>query len=416
MKWLHTIALASALTLGLAGAAVAAITVLVPTGPDGAGLRSAAADYQAATGKSVEVVQVPFLNVFEKAALSCSARSGSFDILLIDDPWFQFLADNECLEPLGDYFRAAGTDGPDNDFVGKSLALCRNPYNTGPFFCLPYVGNAQFFFYNSEMLEEAGFNGAMDNWASIRKGVAMVSEKGNRRKHGWVCRCAQGNIAMAQFLPVFWSFGGTVLDENGQPNFQTQAGRDSLELFMELAENAPPGVESFGAEELISSMVQGRAAVSIFWPIFVPQFEDPEISKVVGKISFTPMPSGTGVGKSMIGHWLLAITADSANKQEAFDFITWATSPEQIKVSVLRGNSPVRVSAFQDPELTSKSEFRYLPVLLDAIRNSQPRPRHVAWPEMALAIGNNVNKALSGNATLEEALAAIDKGIAQAIK
>ena len=124
MKSLHTMALASALTLGLAGAAAAAdITVLVPTGPDGAGLRSAAADYEAATGESVEVVQVPFLNVFEKAATSCSSRSGSFDILLIDDPWFQFLADNDCLEPMGDYFRAMGTDGPDNDCPGATAAL-----------------------------------------------------------------------------------------------------------------------------------------------------------------------------------------------------------------------------------------------------------------------------------------------------
>ena len=53
-------------------------------------------------------------------------------------------------------------EGPDNDFLSKSLAVCRNPYNTGRYVCLPYVGNAQMFFYDAAKFKEAGVDAPED--------------------------------------------------------------------------------------------------------------------------------------------------------------------------------------------------------------------------------------------------------------
>ena len=55
----------------------------------------------------------------------------------MDDPWIPFFAENGHLENLTTYFKTrSARTGPDNDFLAKSLAVCRNPYNTGPV-CLP---------------------------------------------------------------------------------------------------------------------------------------------------------------------------------------------------------------------------------------------------------------------------------------
>ncbi len=152
MKHLTRIVTASLLSVGLAGAAAAAdLTVLVPNGSEGDGLRAATADYQKLKGISIDIVQAPYSNVFEKGANAGATRSGVYDIVLMDDPWLPFFAENGYLEELSSYFQAIGTDGPDNDFLAKSIALCRNPYNTGKYVCLPYVGNAQMFFYNPDV-------------------------------------------------------------------------------------------------------------------------------------------------------------------------------------------------------------------------------------------------------------------------
>ena len=111
-------------------------------------------------GINVEIVQAPYSNLFEQAANAGATNSGVFDIILMDDPWIPFFAENGHLEELDSYFEAAGMTGPDDDFLSKSLAICRNPYETGAWVCLPYVGNAQMFFYDGAKFEEQGVTGA----------------------------------------------------------------------------------------------------------------------------------------------------------------------------------------------------------------------------------------------------------------
>ncbi len=401
------------LAIAVGGSVSAAdLTLLVPSGPDGDGLRMLGEDYEKLTGVTIETVQVPYVNAREKVFTACSTRSGSYDVYLLDDPWFQGLADANCLERLTQYFTALGTDGPDNDFVGHSLALCRNPYSKGPFYCLPYVGNAMMFFYNPSMLEEAGYTGPMDTWEDVKAAAKMVAEKGRRRKFGYMMAANQQQ-AFGGWLAAFWSYGGKVLGEDGNtPSLNSEAGRTALDLWLELAEYAPPGVEGMAFEELMTNLTQRVASTAIFWPIFVSILEDPDQSKVVGQMKYTALPFGTVPGKGMIGHWLTAISTESENKQAAFDFINWASAPEQIKTSALRGNSPVRISVFEDPELISQDRFRFFPVLLDSIRNSIPRPRHKNWEQMAIIIGEEINAVMSGTKSRDEGLAAADARIA----
>jgi multiple sugar transport system substrate-binding protein len=176
-------------------------------------------------------------------------------------------------------------------------------------------------------------------------------------------------------------------------------------MFMALKQVSPAGVESFGPDEVGRAMTSGVAASSINWPNWVATFEDPSKSQVVGKISFSAIPAGTHAGSSEIGHWTMGIMSASKNKQEAFDFMVWATSPEQIKISVTRGNPPVRFSVFTDPELTSQPQFRHFPTLMTAITFSTPRPRHPKWPEIENALGIELSKAVAGTIAPDEALA-----------
>ena len=130
-----------------------------------------------------------------------------------------------------------------------------------------------------------------------------------------------------------------------------------MKTFMALRDISPKGVESYNANEVGTALAAGTAASSINWPNWVATFEDPSQSKMVGKISYWHHSRRHPCRvSSEIGHWTMGIMSASKNKQEAFDFMVWATSPEQIKISATRGNPPVRTSVFTDPELTIAGE------------------------------------------------------------
>lgn len=389
------------------------ITVLVPSGSEGDGLRAAAADYSKLKGTKVEIVQAPYNNVFEQAANAGQSKSGAFDIVLMDDPWIPFFAENGHLEDLTPYFKKAGKDGPDNDFLSKSLALCRNPYDSGPYICLPYVGNAQMFFYDAAKFKEVGVE-EPKTWDDVLKAAKALTDKGGGRYFGYVFRGGQGNPVVADFMPLFWSYGANLFDKDRtKVTIDTPEGAAAMKMFMALRDVSPKGVESYNANEVGQALAAGTAASSINWPNWVATFEDPTQSRMVGKISYTGIPAATKPGSSEIGHWTMGIMTAAKNKQEAFDFMMWATSPEQIKISAERGNPPVRTSTFTDPELTKQDKFRHYPVLMKAIQASTPRPRHPKWPEIENAFGIELSKAVAGTESPEDALknaqAAVEK-------
>jgi multiple sugar transport system substrate-binding protein len=395
------------------GAAWADITILVPSGSEGDGLRAAAADYAKLKGSKVEIVQAPYSNVFEQAANAGQTKSGTFDIVLMDDPWIPFFAENGHLEDLTPFFKNAGMDGPDNDFLSKSLAICRNPYDKGPYVCLPYVGNAQMFFYDAEKYKSVGVD-APKTWDDVLKASKALSDKGSGRYFGYVFRGGQGNPVVADFMPVFWSFGADMFNaDRSKVTIDTPEGAAAMKMFMALRDVSPKGVESYNANEVGQALAAGTAASSINWPNWVATFEDPSQSRMVGKISYSAIPAGTKPGSSEIGHWTMGIMAASKNKQEAFDFMLWATSKEQIKISATRGNPPVRASVFTDPDLTKQEKFRHYPILMAAIQASTPRPRHPKWPEIENAFGIELSKAVAGTESPEDALknsqAAVEK-------
>lgn len=394
------------------------LTIAVPSGSEGDGLRAAAADYSELKGINIEVVQAPYNNLFEKAATAGQTKSGAFDIILMDDPWIPFFAENGHLVDLTSYFTAMGTGGPDSDFLAKSLAVCRNPYSTGVFVCLPYVGNAQMFFYDAEKFAAQGLPGGPKTWDDVIKAASAITDAGGGRTYGYVFRGGEGNPVVADFMPIFWSYGARMFSpDRSEVTIDTPEAKAAMATFMALKETAPRGVESYQADEVGRALAAGTAASSINWPNWVATFEDPSQSRMVGKISYSAIPSGTHAGSSEIGHWTMGIMSASENKQEAFDFMVWATSPDQIKVSAGRGNPPVRFSVFTDPELTSQDRFRHFPVLMEAIIFSTPRPRHPKWPEIENAFGIELSKAVAGTvspeAALKNAQAAVEKIVGQ---
>ena len=388
------------------------LTLAVNSGVEGDALKQAARDYEKQSGVHLNIAEFPYTNLFEKELIDLNAGTGAYDLIMLDDPWFPRFAAKRLLTELGPLLESRGQIGPDRDFLDRSIALCRQPYETGALFALPYVGNSQLFFYRQDLFEKYSLKEPA-TWNDVLVAAKTIQEKetGHTKVYGYVMRAAQGNAAVADFMPIFWAFGGDMFDASGKPTVNSPEGIAALKLMLELGKYAPPGYASFNADEVGAHLLQGTAAMSINWPAWISSFSDPTKSKVIGKMAFTALPGAQRTGKAEIGNWLLAIPRDSKNVEEALNFLLWATSAEQMKRSALRGNPPTRKSLFSDPELISK--YPSYPAQLRSLETSRPRPRTPNWNEIENAFGIFLSKANSGElspeAAMNEANAEIEK-------
>ena len=394
------------------------LSVAVNSGVEGDALKQAARDYEAQTGVRVQIAEFPYASLFEKELVDLNAGTGAYDLIMLDDPWFPRFAAQNLLTDLTPFFEKSGLKGPDDDFVATSLALCRHPYETGALYALPYVGNSQLFFYNKDRFARQGLK-PPTTWDDVLAAARAIHEAeanvgGGRRTYGYVMRAAQGNAVVADFMPIFWAFGAEMFDADGRPAVNSAEGVAALKLMLELGKYSPPGYVSFNADEVSAHLLQGTAAMSINWPAWISAFSDPSKSKVVGQMEFTTMPGARNPGRAEIGNWLIAIPRDSRNREAAFDFLVWATRPEQMRLSALRGNPPTRRSVFNDPELLAK--FPSYPAQLRSLEGSRPRPRTPLWNEIENAFGIFLSKANSGELSPEDAMNQANAKIAEIVE
>jgi len=383
------------------------LTLAINSGVEGDALKQAAKDYEAQTGVHINIAEFPYANLFEKELIDLNAHSGAYDLIMLDDPWFPKFASLNVLTDLTPLLQKRGQTKPDDDFVATSLALCREPYQTGTLFALPYVGNSQLFFYRKDLFQKHNLK-APATWDDVLAAAKTISEQdangapGGAKTYGYVMRAAQGNAAVADFMPIFWAFGGEMFDSSGQPTVNSPEGVAALKLMIELGKYSPPGYASFNADEVGAHLLQGTAAMSINWPAWISSFSDPAKSKVMGKMEFGQLPGAKTSGRAEIGNWLIAIPRDAKNVEAAMDFLLWATAREQMKLSAQRGNPPTRKSLFTDQELVAK--FPSYPAQLLSLESSRPRPRTPQWNEIENAFGIYLSKANSGELTPEDAM------------
>lgn len=367
------------------------LTIAVNAGVEGSALKAAAREWGELQNTRIEVVELPYANLFEKESLDLTSRTGAYDVIMLDDPWFPKLVAGGGLALL--------PHEPDTDFLASCLAVCRHPVQSGKFYGLPYVGNSQLFFYRKDLFEKYKL-GLPDRWENVLQAARTIGA--GEKMYGYVMRAGPGNSAVTDFMPLLWAFGGDIFNAEGTPNLTSAEAIAALRFMLELGKYSPPGYAGFNAAEVSAHLLQGTAAMSINWPAWIAAMDDPSKSKVSGKIEFAPMPAARLPGVAELGAWLLAVPAASPHRDAAFNFIYWATSSDQMTQAALRGNPPTRRSVFHTPDLLRR--FRAFPAQLAALEAARPRPRTVLWNEIENAFGISLSQANSGALSPEAAM------------
>ena len=401
-----------AAALFVSGTAVAQDRIVI-AGRDGVfaeGLRMMVDAYRAENpGTEIELLELPYANLYERSVIAMREGSAAYDVVLIDDTWATEFMSNGWLADLD----ALG-GGADADLIEPTIAVSRYPYGDGTLHAIPMVGNVELFAYRADLFEAAGLNHPPASWDEVVAAASAISESG-AAEYGVVYRGQKANPIVTGFLPILWAHGARMVDADGAAALDTPAAVDALELYLSLRPYAPEDVVVWNASEVRDSLQSGRAAISIeVWPSWVPALDDPELSQVVGEVEIVAAPGQVEGPAPMLGTWLLAVPAEAPNPEggRAFiDFVTNADNQERLALDV--GLPPTRASVYTDEDVVA--QYRWYPNQLAALENAQPRPRIADWSRIESIMGDYLQLALLDEMTPEEAIAEAHADIAEAL-
>jgi multiple sugar transport system substrate-binding protein len=259
------------------------------------------------------------------------------------------------------------------------------------------VGNVEMFMYRKDLSD------APKTWAD----VLSNAQKFNKPDLvGYVIRGKATNPVSSDSLPILWSFGGNIFDDNWKVKLDSTESIDAVTfLTQRLKAYAEPGAENTDAADRSRLMAQGKAYQSTVWPGEITGIvEDPTVTPVKGKVAYIPIPQGPGgKGLGMMGNWLLGIPKGSKNGQAAADFIKWMIKSDNMRTYVANGGIPTRTSILNDGSLTAANP--YFPALAQSLQAGPNwRPRTDQWNAVETIYGTQMNKAVAGLAMPDEAM------------
>ncbi|MBV9547221.1 MAG: extracellular solute-binding protein, partial [Chloroflexi bacterium] len=364
---------------------------------DGDKIRAVATAYTANTGTTVDVLELPYDQSFQKLQIALSQKTDAYDLASLDDPWIPQFAGGKFLTSLDDMYAKVGAQ-PSADFQPQLFGLGDWPKGSG-LRALPWLGNVQVFAWRNDLIDQRP-----NTWDDV-VATAQKIVGGSSGVYGYGIRGAAGNPATTSFLPITRGYGKDVLSPTFVPQLDTPEALSALNTALKLRDAAPPGAENTQHADNGRNMYTGAIAMSgDIWPDQLLQIFDPSLSNVVGLVSIGPQPAQSGVSPAnMTGTWLLGIPGGSKNADRAFDFMNWFTQLDQQKKLLMQFSVPPTLTPlFNDPEAAAK--FPFLPGLLDAATKAVPRPRTQYYSGVEDIIGRYLSQAIAGQIDAEGAL------------
>lgn len=428
MKRRHLIVLTAALAASTAMPAFAQdaskpyagtrLAVLMEGHPTTDGIQALLPEFTEATGIEVELEVVPESDITAKTLLEFSSGSGRYDVVQNNIIFVPGFVEAGYIEPL-DELEAQNPSFIDrDDFVPGYL---NTNFVDGKLYGLPVYGESTFLMYRKDLFEEYGI-AVPTSFADIEDAARTIKEKSNGEITGITMRGAQGIHSVYVWAGYLWGFGGEFIDAEGGSALGTPEAAESLEAFARvLRDYGPVGVANFGWEENRVLFQQGKAGMTLDATVNGAFNEDPEISSVVGKVGYVPVPVETDTpkgGSSSLAVHSLYVSSASANKEAAWLFASWATAKEQqIKSLEIAPNSGVTSLAALSSEAFDSRYGAFKDAMIASINQGNPQylPTVPAANEIINNAGIAVSKVLAGTASATDALAEADAANAAAL-
>ncbi|MAU97289.1 MAG: hypothetical protein CMP81_15625 [Fulvimarina sp.] len=339
----------------------------------------------------VSVELMPIDKEMELASITMSSKSDAIDVLYLTDSSLKRFAANGWLEPLDDLWAKYKEEYKLDDFPP---AIMEAVSYDGHIYSMPVLTNTELFFYRKDLFDEAGIAApkTMDDYQN----AAAKLDSG--RMSGTIMSLKPVDAALNETHWYLNAVGDGWFDENWRPIFNQEAGVKAITRMKEMSEFAPRGFTSHANDESTINLQQGLAAMGLQWFTRAASMDDPQKSRVVGKIDWVAPPGG---GARVANDGFAISAFSSGDKEEMFRMLAEASSVD----SMIKGaefSMPPRLSVLQNEELSEK--YRWYPAARAALEDGKPFPALPDFNDVGDIVTRHVLRAVTGEVEVKAAL------------
>lgn len=275
--------------------------------------------------------------------------------------------------------------------------------------------------YNKAKLDEAGISAPPKTWDELAEQSKILIDKG-LVKYGFIDSLMQAQSGTNEFTYFTYSFKGSYLDANGNPNASKDSGVKSAYEFLYNGLNVDkfidPASISSDYQTVANVFFNGDTAFCLqAWPGIYSQADDESVSKVKGQIAVAPYSIGVDEASATVLTLpeAFCIPASSKNKEAAWKYIEFMSSKEFDKKKGLEiGALPIWIDNFNDADL-----LKLYPHWAEFGKQSLGAKGHVDilwYDEFSNIIQVESLRILLGETSVEDGLKSMDEKFARNMK
>jgi len=397
------------------------INVLMVNNPQMIDLQQLTAkNFTAQTGIHVNFTVLPENDVRDKISQEFSSQAGQYDVASLSNFEIPIYARSKWIAPLSGYL--AGDTAFNQGDVLKPLTASMTGQD-GKIYGEPFYGESSFLMYRKDVLAAKGVQmPAKPTWQQ----VADIAAKVDKAQPGMAGICLRGEPGWGQiFAPlttVVNTFGGTWFTADWKAQLNAPGFKSAAQFYVNLVRaHGEIGASQAGFTECLNNLEQGKAAMWYDATSAAGSLEGAS-SPVKGKIGYAAAPVVKTNSSGWLYAWSWSIEQASSHKDNAWKFISWASSKqyEQLVGSQLGWSkvpSGKRESTYQNASYV-RAASAFAEPTRKAIEAADPRnpgvqPRPALgiqfvdipeFPDLGTAVSQDISSAISGKKSVSSAL------------
>ncbi len=307
-------------------------------------------EFEELTGIKVNAEATPEQQQRQKTVIEFSSGKPSFDVVHLSyHVQKRQFEKGGWLADIGGFVKdpsMTAADLVEGDFAQAGLDYARNA--DGPLRSLPFSVDYWMLYWNKELFDAKGLKYPTSYEEFAEAAEALTDPAAGI--FGFVARgLKNANVPVWTSLMLGWDKYAV---QDGQLNTETPEAIEAAAFYQRLMKTAPPGVAGFNWAESQSAFLQGKIGMWFDGVGFAPPLEDPNKSRVVGKVGYGIMPPGPKAHASGTFGDGIGVTEASQKKEAAYLFCQWAVST-QMGARLLQAGAgvPFRKSIINDPKV-----------------------------------------------------------------
>ena len=334
---------------------------------------------------TVDHQSVPGPTLIQKVLQQASSKTLP-DVLMLDNPEIQQIAEAGALMPLGDFGINADGYAP-----GPVSAATYD----GQLYGLQPAANTLAIFYNKDVLAKAGVQ-PPKTWAELKTAAQKLTSDD---QYGFAYNATADYEGAWQFLPPMWTNGGDETD------LKSPQVAEALQLWKDLVDDGSvsKSVINWKQSDVNDQFIAGKAAMMLNGPWQIPSLQREKIN--FGVIPFpVNQPDQTSTAPLGGEAWTVPVTADEAKTAKAAELVKCMNTDENQMLRAEQGGLvPTKLALSEQ----YKTEVPSMAGFTDAVANARARTGKLGakWPDTAKVIYTGMQLVLTDQAAPAEAMA-----------